>query len=93
MSKTTNGVGSADESYNAPDHRPSTVRGSYMRGDSAGLSEGLSSISEFDSETSDRFPTYDNARNPKTGGVKGRPKPYSDDSHTVDSKGHKMTFC
>ena len=86
------GAGNANESYMAPDHKPSTVRGSYMRMESAGIEHGLNAMSEFDSEYP-KFPTYNNARNPITGNVLGRPNPYQDDAYGVTEKGHKMTVC
>ena len=86
------GAGKANEKYMAPDHKPSTVRGSYMRKESSGVQFGLNAVSEFDSEYP-KFPTYDNDRNPLTGNVMGRPNPYQSDAYGVSEKGHKMTIC
>jgi len=81
----------ANEAYNPPSAKSSTVRGSHMEKDAVGIQEGLSACSGFDSENPD-FPMYDNMRDPITGNVKGRPQPYQDDAISVTSKGNKMSI-
>jgi hypothetical protein len=41
--------------YSAPAHKSSTVRGSYMSDESAGVEYGLSARKDFDSEMSSDF--------------------------------------
>ncbi len=73
-------------------HRSSTVRGSYMRKESAGLDTGLTKCAEFDSEALS-FPRYDGARDPINGNAPDRPLPYSDSAVSVTSKGNKFSIC
>lgn len=78
--------------YMPGDHKPSTVRGSYMRMEGASIQYGLNSYKEFDSEAL-TFPTYNGARNPLNGNAREVPRPYQDDAYSVSEKGHKMTIC
>jgi len=78
--------------YMPPDHKSSTVRGSYMRMEGAGVEFGLNKYSEFDSEALS-FPRYNGARDPLTGNAPDRPDPYTDGAYSVESKGHSMTIC
>lgn len=78
--------------YMPGDHKPTTVRGSYMRMEGASIQYGLNSYREFDSEAL-AFPRYNGARNPLSGNAPERPTPYMDASYTVSEKGHKMTIC
>lgn len=80
-------MGLANE-YKAPEHKSSTVRGSYMSDESAGVEYGLSSRKDFDSEVSSCF-SINNATS-----VSGNPRaaieprsPYS-----VSEKGHSFTI-
>lgn len=78
--------------YLPGDHRATTVRGSYMRMEGAGIQYGLNKYNEFDSEAL-AFPMYNGARNPLTGNAPERPNPYQDDAYGVTEKGHSMTIC
>ena len=78
--------------YMPGDHKPTTVRGSYMRMESAGVEHGLNSLREFDSEAL-AFPRYNGSRNPLSGNAPERPNPYMDSAYSVTEKGHKMSVC
>lgn len=41
--------------YNAPAHKSTTIRGSYMSDDGSGVKDGLSERKDFDSESSSDF--------------------------------------
>lgn len=76
--------------YSAPGHKASTVRGSYMSDDSAGVGDGLSARSDMDSNHLFNV-MYNNAPNPVNGNVRQVPKPY--ESKSVTEKGHTMRIC
>lgn len=78
------GVGAG---YVPPEHTADTVRGSFMRMESAGVEFGLNKFHEFDSENP-VFPQYDNARNPLNGNSRETPNPYYDSKYSVSEKGH-----
>ncbi len=84
-------TGSYKGEYSAPKHKASTVRGSYQSdGDSAGVGDGLSAQSGFDSNTLYNV-KYNNSVNPVNGNVRQVPKPYV--SKSVTEKGQKMEIC
>jgi len=76
--------------YYAPEHKSSTVRGSYTSDDSAGVEDGLSARADLDSEMLDNV-KYNNTVNPVNGNVRQVAKPYA--SKSVTEKGHKMEIC
>lgn len=78
------GVGAG---YVPPEHTAHTIRGSYMRMESAGVGDGLSAFSEFDSENP-VFPKYNNAANPLNGNSRETPNPYWDSKYSVMEKEH-----
>ena len=82
--------GSYNGEYSAPKHKASTVRGSYMSDDSAGVEDGLSARSDMDSEMLQNV-KYNNAVDPVSGNPRQVPKPYAGKS--VSEKGHKMEIC
>ena len=85
------GTGGYKGEYSAPNHKASTVRGAYMSGnDSAGVEDGLSMLSNFDSNTLFNV-KYNNTPNPVNGNVRQVPKPYV--SKSVTEKGHTMKIC
>ncbi len=71
-------------------HKSTTIRGSFMRSESAGLSSGCNYCAGFDSEALS-VTHYDGVRNPLTGNAPDRPMPHQ--SVGVTSKGHKMQIC
>ena len=78
-------------SYMAPEHRNSTVRGSFMRKEGTGVAHGLCCYESFDSEY--YGPTYCYERDPLTGNATERTKPYeSSNSERVTEKGKSMTI-
>jgi hypothetical protein len=83
------GVGAG---YVPPEHKPSTIRGSYMHMEMSGVEYGLNKLMEFDSE-SPMFPTYDNSANPLNGNSRETPNPYKDDAYAVSEKGHDFSVC
>ena len=76
--------------YMAPNHKTSTVRGSYFSDDSAGVEDGLSSRKDFDSNYLNNV-KYNNVADPVSGNPRQVPKPYV--SRSVSEKGHKMEIC
>lgn len=78
--------------YMPPDHKATTIRGSFMRMEGSGVQYGLNSYSEFDSEALS-FPRYDGARDPLTGNAAERPDPYRDGAISASGKGHSFTIC
>lgn len=73
--------------YSAPAHKASTIQGSYMSDDSAGVEDGLSARKDFDSETSSDFNVTQNV-NPANGNPRqcvGKKTGYN-----VSSKGHSF---
>lgn len=78
--------------YLPGDHKPTTIRGSYMRMEGSSIQYGLNSYMEFDSEAL-AFPVYHGARNPMTGNGPERPEPYKDHAYTAQAKGHTFTVC
>lgn len=78
--------------YMPPDHKATTIRGSFMRMEGAGVQYGLNSYSEFDSEALS-FPRYNGARDPISGNAPERPDPYRDGAISASGKGHTFTIC
>ena len=78
--------------YMPGDHKASTIRGSYMHMEGAGVEYGLSSYSEFDSEAL-AFPRYNGARDMLSGNAPERPDPYRDSQISASGKGHTFTIC
>ncbi|MHC4704030.1 MAG: hypothetical protein ACYTFQ_26010 [Planctomycetota bacterium] len=80
-------MGKANE-YNAPAHKSSTVRGSYMSDESSGVEYGLSARKDFDSEASPDVKLNNEAS------VSGNPraciKPR--EGYSVSEKGHSFTI-
>lgn len=72
--------------YNAPAHKSSTVRGSFMSDDSAGVEDGLSARKDFDSESSSDFGINDSVS------ASGNPRQCisKKKGYGVSSKGHKF---
>lgn len=88
------GAGAADGGYKAPEHKSSTVRGSYMDdGDSVGVGSGLSALSGFDSESASVGEKFSEERNPMTGNPLGRPTENPIESGKVSNKGWKFDLC
>ena len=82
--------GSYKGEYSAPARKSSTVRGAYFSDDSAGVEDGLSARSDFNSNSLANV-KYNNTVNPVNGNVRQVPKPYV--SASVTEKGHKMEIC
>lgn len=82
-------AGKTGGSYNAPARKSTTVRGSYMRTESAGVESGLSSRADCDAESQGMGIGY--GVNPVTGDAKEQitqnPK-----TNSVAEKGHKFTI-
>ena len=76
--------------YMAPDHKSSTVRGSYMSDDSVGVEDGLSMRHDMDSNYLHNV-MYNNTPNPASGNPRQVPEPYV--SKSISEKGHKMEIC
>lgn len=77
--------------YVAPEHKASTVRGSFTGdGDSAGVEAGLSARSDLESQNLDNV-KYNNAVDPISGNPRQVPKPYV--SKSVSEKGHDFDIC
>ena len=95
MSKHGNSFGAGESGgYKAPEHKSSTLRGSFMDdGDSAGVSSGLSALSGFDSESAYVGEKVSEARNPLTGNPLGRTTENPIESGSVSSKGWKFDLC
>lgn len=76
--------------YSAPSHSSSTVRGSYMSDDSAGVADGLSARSDMDSESLHDFEINNqvsNSGNPRSCIVGPR------GTKSVSEKGHTFKMC
>ena len=76
--------------YVAPGHKASTVRGSYMSDDMAGVEYGLSMGKDMDSNHLFNV-MYNNAPNPINGNVRQVPEPY--ESKSMKEKGHTFRMC
>ncbi len=82
-------AGKTGGSYSPPARKSTTVRGSYMRTESAGIETGLSSRADLDAESQGMVIGYDvgiggdakeqMVKNPKGG--------------SATEKGNKFTFC
>ena len=83
------GKGGFKGEYNAPAHKSSTVRGSFMSDDSAGLADGLSARSDMDSESLHDF-SVNNETGP-SGNPRSCIKPRG--SKSVSEKGHTFDMC
>lgn len=81
--------GSGISTYDPPGHTNSTVRKNYSETEKAGLVDGVSALSKFDSEK--HGPMYANAVDPISGNFSGRPEPYS--SERVSEKGNSFDIC
>jgi len=75
--------------YSAPAHKASTIRGSYMSDDSAGVSDGLSARSDMDSESLHDFSINNETSN--SGNPRSSIEPR--DSKSVKEKGHSFDMC
>ena len=76
--------------YYAPTHKASTVRGSFMSDDSAGVRDGLSARMDMDSEMLFDFEINNqvsNSGNPRQAIVGPR------GTKSVSEKGHTFTMC
>jgi hypothetical protein len=76
--------------YNAPAHKSSTVRGSYMSDDSSGVGDGLSARMDMDSESIHDFEINNQVSesgNPRSC-IKG-PR----GTKSVSSKGNTFDMC
>ena len=73
--------------YKAPEHKSSTVRGSYMSDESSGVEYGLNDRRDFDSEQSSDF-SLTQAPNP----ISGNPRQAvgKKTGYKVTSKGHSF---
>lgn len=76
--------------YNAPAHKASTVRGSFMSDDSKGVEDGLSARSDMDSESLHDF-KVNNEVDPVSGNPRQCIKPRG--SKSVKEKGHSFDMC
>jgi len=83
-----NGGGYKGE-YSAPAHKSSTIRGSFMRDDSAGVGDGLSARSDLDSENLHDFQVNNVVS--MSGNPRSVIKPRA--SKSVSSKGHDFDIC
>lgn len=72
--------------YSAPAHKSTTVRGSYMSDESAGVEYGLSARKDFDSEVSSDFKVNNETS------VSGNPRQCIDkkQAYSASEKGHKF---
>ena len=75
--------------YNAPAHKASTVRGSYMSDDSVGVQDGLSARSDMDSESLHDFSVNNATSN--SGNPRSCIEPRG--SKSVKEKGHTFNMC
>jgi hypothetical protein len=76
--------------YSAPAHKASTIRGSFMSDDSAGVQDGLSARMDMDSESLFDFEINEqmsNSGNPRQAIVGPR------GTKSVSEKGHTFTMC
>lgn len=79
--------------YKAPEHKSSTVRGSYMNdGDSVGVGTGLSSLEGFDSESAGA-PDVQGQKSGLTGNTTGRIRRNPTGGGSVSEKGNSFEFC
>lgn len=81
------GTGAFKGEYKAPAHSSTTIRGSYMSDEDAGVADGLSSRKDFDSEMSSDFQITE-GMDPLSGNPRqcvGKKKSYS-----VSEKGHSF---
>lgn len=76
--------------YSAPAHKASTVRGSYMSDESAGVEYGLSGRSDFDSEMISDY-KVNNEVDPVSGNPRQCVKPKV--CKSVKEKGHSFDIC
>ena len=72
--------------YSAPAHKSTTVQGSYMSDESAGIEAGLSARKDFDSEMSSDFKV--NNATSKSGNPRQCIK--KKEGYSVSSKGHSF---
>ena len=87
-----NGYGAGElGDWEAPTHRATTVRGTFMRKEGSGVQFGLSSYEHCDTETATQ-PPQDYSRNPLTGNATERF--ISNPVKTKGSeKGHSFEIC
>lgn len=73
--------------YKAPAHKSTTIRGSYMSDESAGVEYGLSERKDFDSEVSSDFQITQGVN-----AISGNPRQAvgKKTSYGVSSKGHSF---
>lgn len=72
--------------YSAPAHKSTTINGSYMSDEGAGIESGLSARKDFDSEMSSDFKV--NNEKSMSGFPRACIKPK--ESYSVSSKGHSF---
>lgn len=72
--------------YQAPAHKSTTVRGSFMSDESSGVESGLSARKDFDSETSSDF----NINNESSKSENPRACIGKKQSYKVSNKGHSF---
>jgi hypothetical protein len=83
-------VGAFKGEYDAPAHKATTIRGSFMSDESAGVKYGLSARSDLDSENLLDFKVnqqVSNSGNPRQAIVGPR------GGKSVSEKGHSFKFC
>jgi hypothetical protein len=78
--------------YNAPAHKATTVRGSFMRKESAGVHSGLSSLANCDTEDASEI-GIDYDRNPITGNATERVDMNPGSRSKVSEKGNSFEIC
>jgi hypothetical protein len=72
--------------YSAPAHKSTTISGSYMSDESAGVETGLSARKDFDSEMSSDFKVNNDASMSQNPRQSIKPKV----SYSVSEKGHSF---
>lgn len=87
MVRSTHGAGTLGN-YKAPKHTTSTVRGSFMRTESAGVGSGLSARMGIDEGNIG----IDYSRNPMNGNASERISENPRETRASE-KGHKFTIC
>ena len=81
-------MGKRNNEYQAPAHKSSTVRGSYMSDESSGVEYGLNDRRDFDSEQSSCFSINNEASVSENPRAAIEPR----SGYSVSSKGHSFTI-
>lgn len=91
MKSSTFGAGKLGN-VDAPAHKATTIRGSHMRTESAGVKYGLSSVMAFESESAtEPMANYD--RDPMTGNATERISRNPKKGPMPSEKGNEFEFC